>query len=73
MKTKLLPGECILITEGSSSRTSIFSFDHNLAVNSINNHSKLILNKRIHHYAEEDDAAAYYAIILDHPEVLNHL
>jgi hypothetical protein len=73
MTNQLTPGECILIIEGSSSITSVFSFDHLFSVNSINGKSKLVINEKIHFHAEHGHAEIYYEKTLYNPDILNHI
>jgi hypothetical protein len=73
MTNILTPGECVLITEGSSTRTSVFSFNHDFSINPINGEAKFILHERIDLHAKNLHAEIYYEKILYNPDILNHI
>ena len=66
------PNKCILITEASSSQTTLFSYNSNLSINSFLDKPKFILKIKMHNYALARDARSYYNHFFEHDVVKNH-
>jgi hypothetical protein len=70
---KLSNGECVMLTEGSSSKTSIYIFNSLLNQVFIDEASKMIVSEPIHLFVKSNNAELYYEMILNNKVVQEYI
>ena len=70
---KLTSGECVMLTEGSSSATSTYFFNSLLDKIFIDGASKMVVSEPIHLFVENDNAEVYYEVILNNMVVQEYI